>query len=74
MTILSKEDLRDSMHEFYEYAANCRFRDCYHIKEPGCGVIAAVENNEIPKKRYENYLKFYEEIDDVKVRIYQWLK
>ncbi len=70
MTILSKEDLRDSMHEFYEYAANCRFRDCYHIKEPGCGVIAAVENNEIPKKRYENYLKFYEEIDDVKVRIY----
>lgn len=70
LTVLSKEELRDSMGEFLSYAENCRFRDCYHINEPGCQVKQAVESGLIPEKRYINYVKYYEEIDDVKVRIY----
>lgn len=70
ITELDKEELRDSMDEFLEIAESCRFRDCFHINEPGCAVKKAVEKDVIPKQRYENYVKFYEEIDDKKVRIY----
>lgn len=68
LTVLSKEDLRDSMLEFKKFSEGCRFRDCYHINEPGCAVTKAVENNEIPRKRYNNYLKHYNEIDDTRKR------
>ena len=40
---------------------NCKFKDCTHTKEVGCSVIEAVENGEIDKKSYENYLKMERE-------------
>lgn len=40
---------------------NCKFNDCTHINEVGCAVIEAVENGEIDKKSYENYLKMERE-------------
>lgn len=70
MTDLTKEELRDSMVEFFEFAKKCRFSDCFHINEPGCNVIKSVKDNLIPKERYENYVKFYEEINDFRRRIY----
>lgn len=69
LTVLTIEDLRDSMFEFEKYSQHCRFSDCFHIKEPGCAVIKAVEDKLIPAERYENYLKFYAEIKDVR-RLY----
>jgi ribosome biogenesis GTPase len=41
--------------EFQTYV--CRFRDCAHRAEPGCAVLAAVGNGEIPKARYLSYLR-----------------
>jgi ribosome biogenesis GTPase len=35
----------------------CRFRDCTHRAEPGCGVRAAVEAGGIAKARYGSYLR-----------------
>ena len=40
---------------------NCKFKDCTHTKEVGCSVIEAVEQGEIDKKSYENYLKMERE-------------
>jgi ribosome biogenesis GTPase len=34
----------------------CKFRDCSHIHEEGCAVIAAVENDELHIERYDSYL------------------
>ena len=42
-------------------ALNCKFKDCTHTNEVGCSVIEAVENGEIDKKSYENYLKMERE-------------
>ncbi len=37
----------------------CRFKNCRHINEPGCAVLAALENGEIELSRYESYLSIY---------------
>ena len=43
-------------------AERCRFRDCAHESEPGCGVLAAVEGGELPADRLASYRKLLKEI------------
>ena len=52
--------------EFFESLPNCKFGQCLHINEPNCEVKRKVENNEILKSRYENYLLFMKEIQETK--------
>ncbi len=35
----------------------CRFGDCSHTNEPGCGVKLAVRDGAIPRARYESYCR-----------------
>ncbi len=35
----------------------CRFLDCRHVGEDGCGVCAAVEDGRIARTRHESYVK-----------------
>ncbi len=56
----SKETLKSLYPEFK--GVTCKFQDCSHAKEKGCGVIQAVEDGKILKSRYENYLKFRGEV------------
>jgi len=44
-----------------ELAGHCRFKDCTHTVEQGCAVIEAVEQGEIDKSSYENYLRMERE-------------
>lgn len=37
-------------------AETCKFRDCQHDAEPGCGVHAALESGALSELRYDNYL------------------
>lgn len=41
--------------EFCAYSDRCKFSDCTHLHEPGCGIRAAVEAGEISHRRYESY-------------------
>lgn len=41
--------------EFHAYLGRCKFSDCSHLHEPGCSIIAAVENTVISRRRYESY-------------------
>jgi ribosome biogenesis GTPase len=43
------------------FESQCLFSDCQHINEKGCAVIRAVDNGEIDKGVYENYLKLRKE-------------
>jgi ribosome biogenesis GTPase len=36
-------------------AAECRFGDCRHMREPGCAVRAAAEGGTLNPRRYESY-------------------
>ena len=39
----------------------CRYKDCRHIHESGCAVIGAVEEGELDRAAYDNYLKLEKE-------------
>ena len=51
-----------------QLAEQCRFRDCRHEAEPGCAVRAAVKSGELPKERYDSYLRLRGEVREAKKR------
>ncbi len=54
---------RNDIKKYYpEFDIQCKYKSCNHIKEDGCKVIELVNKNKIPKWRYNNYLKFLEEV------------
>ncbi|MBV7391761.1 ribosome small subunit-dependent GTPase A [Enterococcus sp. ALS3] len=60
---LTSETLPKEFPEFVRASVNCRFRECRHVKEPGCAVKAEVEQGEIAQSRYDNYLQFLQDIE-----------
>lgn len=47
--------------EIAALAAQCRFGDCRHQKEPGCAVRQALEEGRIPEGRWASYTKLQRE-------------
>ena len=47
--------------EFRSFIPYCRFPDCSHIHESGCGVKDAVDTGLIERVRYESYLRMRDE-------------
>ncbi|MCT9093397.1 ribosome small subunit-dependent GTPase A [Streptomyces sp. ASQP_92] len=47
--------------EIEELAADCRFHDCAHGAEPGCAVLAAVEDGSLAERRLDSYRKLLRE-------------
>lgn len=50
--------------EFAAPAAHCRFDNCRHREEPGCGVAAAVEDGTIAESRLESYRRMLAEAEE----------
>ena len=44
------------------HASECRFYNCTHRHEPGCGVLAALERSEIAESRHRIYREIFEEL------------
>ena len=44
-------------------AESCRFRNCRHRSEPGCAIVASVEQGFITAERYETYLGILDEVE-----------
>ena len=44
-----------------ELSEYCQFDDCTHASEKGCAVLKAVEDGQVPEKRYQNYIKMKKE-------------
>lgn len=53
--------IKETFGDIFEWAKNCRFKDCTHTEEPGCSVSNAVKSGELNEKRYQNYLKMRKE-------------
>ena len=48
--------------EFKKYIEDCEFIGCTHIKEENCGIKEAVKEGKIDNKRYERFVKIYEDL------------
>jgi len=46
-----------------QLATQCKFNDCNHSSEPGCAILASIENGELDEKRFKSYLKLQREAD-----------
>jgi ribosome biogenesis GTPase / thiamine phosphate phosphatase len=53
--------LETTFDKIFSLSKNCKFKDCTHTNETGCSVLEAVENGEIDKSSYDNYLKMEKE-------------
>lgn len=56
------QELASYMPDLREHAGNCRFYNCTHLHEPGCGVRAALERGEISPTRHRIYAEIREEL------------
>jgi ribosome biogenesis GTPase len=55
--------------EMREALKNCKFNNCVHENEPGCGVRAAYEEGKISEERYVNYLSI---MNDYRANYKHW--
>jgi ribosome biogenesis GTPase / thiamine phosphate phosphatase len=62
------EGLGHAFAEIERWAAGCRFRDCAHAGEPGCGVAAAVDRGDLPADRLDSYRRLQRENEFVRSR------
>lgn len=52
---LKPEELRENYPEYVLLQSGCRFEVCLHDQEPGCAVIAAIEEGRLDKGRHQRY-------------------
>lgn len=55
-------ELPTLMPDIAAHAADCRFYNCTHLHEPGCGVRAAVDSGAISASRYRIYGELHAEL------------
>jgi ribosome biogenesis GTPase / thiamine phosphate phosphatase len=53
----ASEGIDQAFGEIAELAADCKFRDCKHVNEPGCAVRSAVESGSLAAERLESFHK-----------------
>ena len=61
---LTKEEITRGFYEIYEASKLCRFSNCNHKDDEGCNVVSMISDGEISKSRYNNFIKFLEQISD----------
>ncbi len=62
--LMLPQEVQNYYNEFIPYICECRYLGCMHNKEPDCAVKDAVNRGELPKGRYERYIRIIETIDE----------
>ena len=66
-------DAQDALERVFsdilERAEDCKFRDCAHLQEPACAVMAAVESNEIDRRRLDRFRAMAAELAESEQRL-----
>ncbi len=61
---IEKATLNHYFPEMFSLLDGCKFNNCVHIGEPNCAVKNALEQGEVSKERYLNYLEMYETFEE----------
>jgi ribosome biogenesis GTPase len=65
---LYEGDIDTSFQDVEMLAAECRFRDCAHTREPGCAVLAAVDDGRLELDRLRSWRKLQRELAAIAAR------
>lgn len=60
---MTNSDIRDNFIEFQELRDKCKYKDCMHYHDDKCKIKEEVENGNIIKSRYDNYIKFITRVE-----------
>lgn len=60
--------LDEAFADVEELTLACRFNDCSHNTEPGCAVKSALATGELPRDRYESWVKLQRELRAIEIR------
>lgn len=60
---MAPQDLGGYFVEFRPHVEDCRFPNCTHHHEPGCAVVAAVDDGAVTPERYGSYLAILETVE-----------
>lgn len=52
---MEREQVLDGFIEFRPFLGHCKFRDCQHLQEPGCELLAALERGDISQRRLDSF-------------------
>lgn len=63
-----KSEIAHYFPEIFKISKDCKYSNCTHTHEPGCAVLAAVEQSLISQSRYNSYLSIMEDTDPDKYR------
>ena len=65
---MEPEEVAHYFRDIFAISADCRFNNCTHTHEPGCAVLATLENHELAPSRYASYLSMMEDKEEGKYR------
>jgi ribosome biogenesis GTPase / thiamine phosphate phosphatase len=63
-----EEVLDTTFSEISELAAECRFSDCAHEREPGCAIRSALSDGKLSQERWDSYRKLQREVRALEIR------
>jgi ribosome biogenesis GTPase len=58
-------DIAGGFREIAALAPHCRFKDCRHVREPGCAVAAAASEGRVAARRVASYRRLLELAEDM---------
>jgi ribosome biogenesis GTPase / thiamine phosphate phosphatase len=64
----SEEGLASTFDDVAAAAANCRFADCSHEREPDCGVQASLADGSLDQERYVSWRKLQNELRHLAIK------
>lgn len=65
---MEREEVAHYFREIFSASETCRFNNCTHTHEPGCAVLAAIEEHRIAPSRYASYLSMLDDKEEGKYR------
>jgi ribosome biogenesis GTPase / thiamine phosphate phosphatase len=63
----SDTGIENVFNEITSLSKDCKFSNCTHMHEPDCAILKAMEEQELGKDRYANYVKLKKESDFYKM-------
>ncbi|WP_394172035.1 small ribosomal subunit biogenesis GTPase RsgA [Thalassotalea litorea] len=64
---LTPEQVDAGFIEFQPFFGHCKFRDCKHQNDPGCALVAAVDEGQINPVRFASYQRILASLDGNKL-------